>query len=252
MHKIHIKSLEEIEIMREGGKKLAHVRNKLEEKVAEGVSAMEIEELAVDLIKKSGAESSFKKVPGYKWATCININEGVVHGIPKKETIFKKGDIVSVDVGLYYKGFHTDTSTSKLIGEDKGKQKFLEVGKSALKAGIRQAIVGNHIVDISEAIESVLKGAALTPIEALTGHGVGRELHEEPYIPCFVRGSRGKSIEISKGMVLAIEVMYTEGNSDIMIDSDGWTIRTKDGKISALFEETVAVTNDGPFVLTNE
>lgn len=250
VNRVPLKTPEEIKIMREGGEKLARVRYALEEVVKPGVNAMEIEELATALIKESGAESSFKKVPGYSWSTCVNMNAGLVHGIPKNEMIFKNGDLVSVDVGIFYKGFHTDTSTTVLVGSDKDKAKFLSIGKSALRAAIDKVRPGNTIFDISETIENVLLDAKVTPIEALTGHGVGRSLHEEPYIPCFTRGSRKNSLEIKEGMVFAIEVMYTQGKPDIIVEQDGWTIRTKDGKISALFEETVAVTADGPFVLT--
>lgn len=251
MSKINIKTSEEIEIMKEGGKKLFEIRNALAAKVAEGVSAMEIEELALKLIKASGGESSFKMVPGYKWCTCINVNEGIVHGIPKKEMIFKKGDLVSIDVGLFYKGFHTDTSTTVLLGSDKEKEKMLHVGKKALECAISQAVVGNKVYDISKAIEDVLIGAKLTPIRALTGHGVGRHLHESPFVPCFTKGdSRSLNIPLEAGLVLAIEVMYAKGSPEIMVEKDGWTISTQDGKISALFEETVGITKSGPVVLT--
>lgn len=250
MKQIKIKSQQDLEKMKKGGEKLATVRKELEKAVKEGVSAMDIEELANTLIKKEGGEASFKMVPGYSWATCINVNAGLVHGIPKKETIFKKGDLVSVDVGMYLEGFHTDTSTTVLVGEDKGKEKFLKLGQLALKNAIDQARVGNKIMDISKTIQDVVSGAGYSPIRALTGHGVGRELHEEPYIPCFVSGARAKSPDIEPGMVLAIEVMYAQGADEVTLEEDGWTIRTQDGKISALFEETVAVTADGPIILT--
>lgn len=253
MADIKIKSDSEIKIMAEGGKKLAKVRSELEKAVKPGVSAWEIEELANKLIKSLGAEASFKKVPGYSWATCVNVNEGVVHGIPKKEIVFKNGDLVSVDVGVYFKGFHTDTSTTVLIGKDEGKQRFLNAGKQALDRAIEQIRVGKRIYDISATIELIITGAGFTPIRALTGHGVGKQLHEEPYIPCFVpkgAASQSKSPLIQKGMVFAVEVMYTLGGFDLVTEEDGWTIATRNGKISALFEETVAVGQGGPVVLT--
>ena len=211
---------------------------------------MDIEEKAVQLIGKSGGEASFKKVRNYSWATCINVNAGLVHGIPSKEVVFKKGDLVSIDVGLFYKGFHTDTSVSVGIGLEAKNQKFLDTGSDAVKAAIAEVKPGNRIFDLSMAIQDTIEKAGFTPIQALVGHGVGKNLHEEPAIPCFVAGPRLKSVEIVPGMVLAIEVMYTQGSPEIEIGKDGWTISVRDGKISALFEETVAVTGHGPLVLT--
>jgi methionyl aminopeptidase len=248
--KFYTKSKEEIEIMAECGQKLARVKKALFEKVAEGVSAWDIEELAVKLIKKEGAEASFKKVPGYSWATCVNVNAGLVHGIPKKELVFKKGDLVSVDLGLYFKGFHTDCSFSKGVDVSPQTEKFLDAGREALKKAIEKASAGNRIYDISEAIEKTITSYGFTPIRALVGHGVGRNLHEDPQIPCFVPGDRLESMEIPEGATLAIEVMYTQGGSDLVQEEDGWTIATQDGKISALFEETVAVVSGRPKVLT--
>jgi methionyl aminopeptidase len=249
---IPTKSDEEIQIMAVGGAKLARVKNALAEAVAEGVRASDIEDLAVKLIAKEGAEASFKKVPGYHWATCVNVNEGLVHGIPTASVIFKKGDIVSIDVGVYYRGFHTDTSVSVGIGATPENCRFLAVGREALSKAIKVAKEGNHIYDISAAIEDTVEAAGYSAIRALVGHGVGRELHEEPQIPCFLPAQAGvqDSPQIKRGMVLAIEVMYAAGGDAVEVAEDGWTIRMQDGKISALFEETVAVTTDGVRVLT--
>jgi len=235
--------------MSEGGRKLAEVKARLKEKIDVGVSAMEIEDLAVKLIEKEGGESSFKMVPNYEWATCVNLNEGVVHGIPKQEMVFENGDIVSVDVGIYYKGFHTDTSFSVSVKDDKH-EKFLNVGKEALEKAIKQAKPGNRVYDISETIEKVLKKGNCLPIKVLVGHGIGKELHEEPQIPCFVNGKREDYPLIPEGAALAIEIMYTKGDGNVRVATDGWTIETRDGKISALFEETVVVTKKGPIIIT--
>lgn len=247
---IGVKTKKEIKIMAEGGRKLAEIKKKLGEEIREGVNAEEIEREAERLIARTGGTPSFKMVPGYTWATCINVNEGVVHGIPKKEIVFEKGDVVSVDLGLFYKGFHTDTSFTVGIGPDNKLKTFLNVGKSALRAAIRKAGVGKRVYDISNAIEEKVKWAGYNPIRALVGHGIGKDLHEEPQIPCFVKGERGKTPQIPEGAVLAIEVMYTKGKPDVQLAEDGWTIKTQDGKIAALFEETVAVTKNGPLVLT--
>lgn len=254
---INIHSEEEIKTMAIGGAMLSRVKNKLKEAVKPGVSAAEIEKLACELIKEEGAEPSFKKVPGYSWATCISVNEGLVHGIPTEELVFKNGDLVSIDVGIYYKGFHSDTSISVGLNLSPENKKFLGVGKIALEKAISKTRAGNHIFDISKAIEDTIEGAGYTTIKALVGHGVGRELHEEPQIPCFLPAGRQGVLErikespmIQVGMVLAVEVMYAMGSDKVEVDADGWTIRTRDGKISALFEETVAVTANGPKVLT--
>ncbi len=251
MHKFYTKSKDEIEIMAECGQKLARVKKALFDKVAEGINAWDIEELAVDLIKKEGAEASFRKVPGYSWATCVNINAGLVHGIPKKEVVFKKGDVISVDLGLYFKGFHTDCSFSKGIDVDSETEKFLNAGREALDKAIQAARVGNRIYDISEAIEKTVILYGYSSIRALVGHGVGRDLHEDPRIPCFLPGAKEESMEIIEGATFAIEVMYAQGACDLVQENDGWTIATQDGKMSALFEETVAVVNGRPKVLTD-
>jgi methionyl aminopeptidase len=250
MDKLTIKSAEEIAVMAQGGQKLGRVKKELRKIISEGTSAKQVEDLATELIKKEGAQPSFKMVEGYSWSTCVNVNEGLVHGIPTQELVFKKGDIVSVDVGVFYKGFHTDTSFTVGIDIDNEKQKFLETGKRALNKAIKTALPGKRIYDISGAIEDEIKKDGYSPIMALVGHGVGRELHEEPQIPCFRVGRREQSIEIVPGMALAIEVMYAQGSPEVVIEPDGWTIATHDGKISALYEETVAVTTHGHIILT--
>lgn len=247
---ITIKTPSEMKIIKEGGKKLGEVKKALIQKTKEGVSAAEIEKLACTLIKKQGGTPSFKMVPGYSWATCVNINEGIVHGIPKKTIIFKKGDVVSIDLGIFYKGFHNDTSFSVAISPTKEIKRFLEIGEKALEAAINQAMPNNRIYDISKAMEDVLKDNKLQPIEALVGHGIGRNLHEQPQIPCFTKIKREKTPTIPEGATFAIEVMYTMGLPEIQVEEDGWTIRVKDGKISGLFEETVAISSNGPIVLT--
>jgi methionyl aminopeptidase len=247
---IKIKTPEEIQIMVEGGKKLARVKNALAKAAKAGVSSFDIEQLAKKLIKEEGAEGSFNKVPGYSWVTCINVNDGLVHGIPSRDVVFKDGDLVSIDVGVYFKGFHTDTSISVGINLSPENKKFLNIGQMELDKAISRAKVDNYIYDISEAIESTIEGAGYTTIKALVGHGVGRELHEDPQIPCFVPGRITDSPKIAPGMVLAIEVMYAQGSDKVQIMPDGWTIAMRDGKMSGLFEDSVAVTEKGPVVLT--
>ncbi|MBI3397168.1 type I methionyl aminopeptidase [Candidatus Woesebacteria bacterium] len=239
-----------ITAMTTGGEKLNRVKNALKAAIKPGVSALEIEKLAQDLIAVEGAQASFKMVPGYKWATCINVNEGLVHGIPKKEIIFEKGDVVSVDIGIYYKGYHTDTAFTVGLEVDEKTKRFLEIGEKALREAVEGAKVGNRIYDISEVIQTVVEKGGFYPIRSFVGHTVGKKLHEQPQIPCFVQGERAKSPEIKEGMTLAVEVMYAQGDPNVVRDPDGWTIYMANGKISALFEDTVAVVKNGPKVLT--
>lgn len=247
MTKLTIKTPKEIEIMAEGGKRLAEVRERLIEKIKPGMTGEELDEWADRWIVKLGGYPSFKMVPGYSWATCININWVVVHGVPGNVAI-NEDDLVSVDLGMYYKGFHTDTSIT--VG---GPVRFLETGRLALKRAITRAQVGNRVGDLSEAMQKTVEEAGYSVVRALTGHGIGKQLHEEPSIPCFTIGEKNRSPKLIAGMVLAIEVMYNEGKSDVVyLNDDGWTIATKDGKMSGLFEDTVAVTNNGPVVLTQK
>lgn len=249
---IPIKTKEEILLIREGGERLSHIKEALFYMIKEGVSARDVDERAEGLIRKAGGYPSFKMVPGYRWSTCVNVNEGVVHGIPKRDIIFKNGDLVSVDIGLFYKGFHTDTSFSKIVGEgDEFTQHFLEVGKEALKNASKECFPGNRIYDISKAIEDTLKKRNLRPTAHLTGHGVGRSLHEEPLIPGVVGSvERESTPEIKSGMVFALEVIYLSGKDELVVEDDEWTISTADGKIAGLFEDTFVITPKGPLVVT--
>lgn len=250
MQKLEIKTEAEIEIMREGGQKLARVKKALFKEIREGKSAYDLEILANRLIAEEGARPSFKTVPGYNWATCVNVNAGLVHGIPTRQVVFKKGDVVSMDLGVYDQGFHTDTSFSVGIELDAETEDFLQVGRQALKKAIEVCRTGKRIYDISEAIQTTVEAAGFSPIRALVGHGIGRTLHQEPQIPCFVSGKKKDSLKLETGLVLAIEVMYAQGKPEVFLGKDGWTISMRDGKIAALFEETVAVTKHGPLVLT--
>lgn len=249
---ITIKTPGELEIMAEGGKILTRVFKEILKIPKVGATPKNIEEETVRLIKSENAQASFKMVEGYKWATCIAVNDVVVHGIPNK-TPFNDGDIVGIDLGVFYKGFHTDASWTVIVGKaDEKSTKFLEAGKKALSRAVSEVKIGNAVGDISKAIEEEVRKGGFSPVKALVGHGVGRELHEDPQIPGFLRGKIENTPKLKEGMVLAIEVIYNMGVSPVVYkNDDGWTISTSDGLPSGLFEETVAVTRTGPWVLTD-
>lgn len=251
MDKLTIKTPEELMIMGKGGKMLAEVRDELAKAVKPGVTGLEIEKLACEMIGKTGGKPSFKMVPGYYHATCINVNDVVVHGIPN-EYLIQDGDKVGLDVGLYWQGFHTDTSVTVMAGKATAENsRFLDAGRTAIKKAVEEAKPGKRIADLSKAMQQAIEGAGYSVVRALTGHGIGRNLHEQPAIPCFDMGKYEHSLQIKEGMVLAIEIMYNLGSEEVAYkNNDGWTIVTADGKISGLFEHTVAVTKNGPLVLT--
>lgn len=244
---IVIKTLEEIELMRQGGKISSTVLAKVIENIKVGVKLSDLNTIADELIAQNSALPSFKRVHGYKFATCININEGIVHGIPN-ETVIKKGDLVKIDLGVFYKSFNTDVSYTIEV-ETNNEETFLNTGKEALKHAVAKCVSGNRIGDISNAIQVIVEGGGYSVSRELIGHGVGRELHEDPDILGYGIAGSGKLIK--EGMVFAIEVIYQKGRPEIVVDKDGWTIRTKDRSLAGLFEQTVAVTSSGPEVLTS-
>lgn len=251
---IHYKSKEEVEIMRTGGKMLSEVVWEVMDAARLGVTEEELDQLADKLIKKKGGEPGFKRVHGYKHATCMSTNDVVVHGIPGK-TPLKAGDVIGVDCGVFYKGFHTDMSESRRIVGAKHKKDdidtFLEVGKHALEEAIKQAVIGNRIGHISKKIQDIVeKQAGYSIVRSLIGHGVGKELHEAPEVPGYLADPIDKTPILKEGMTIAIEVIYNMGSHDVTLDTDGWTIRTADGAMAGLYERTVAITKDGPVILT--
>lgn len=251
------KSQEEIQIMTEGGRKLGNIRDALLEFAHPKVTLLQVEEHAQELIEKSGGTPSFKTVGGYAWATCLCVNDVIVHGIPTMYEL-RDGDLFTLDIGLLYKGFHTDTAWTMTVGGNTSisggitaHSHFRSVGEAALEGAIREAKIGNRVGDISRAIQTTVEGAGYSVIRALVGHGVGRMLHEEPQIPGYLRGSVADTPELVEGMTIAIEVIYAEGASGVMYKGDdGWSIATRDGSLSAVFEHTIAITKNGPSVLT--
>jgi methionyl aminopeptidase len=247
---IHIKTPEEIKCMREGGGKLGKILNELLVFSQPGVSLIDIEKRANELILKSGATPSFSTVPGYHWATCLNVNEVVVHGIPSKY-VLKDGDLLTIDIGLIFKGFHSDTAGTKTIGPSKKNDEFLRIGKLALERGIEQAKVGNRVGNISKVVQETIEGAGYSIVKSLVGHGIGHDLHEEPQIPNYLRGAIENTVLLKEGMTIAIEPIYAEGRGEIVYENDdGWTLASRDRSLTSVFEHSLAITSNGPVVLT--
>lgn len=241
-----------LEAMRRGGKILSKVMETAISFTKPGVTLSQIEQIFCNNLKKYSARASFKKVPNYCWATCINIGNGVVHGIPDSRVV-SRGDLISIDGGVYLDGFHTDMAYSFFVGKpivEVEKNKFLSCGRKALVEAMRVTKSGGRVGDISKAIQSEVELAGFYPVETLTGHGVGRNLHQEPYIPCVFKGDIKASPLINEGEALAIEVIYTDTVPNLKTDVDGWTIVNKGGKMSGLFEKSVFVTGSGLVDLT--
>lgn len=238
-----------LQAMTEGGARLGFIKGELIKAIKAGVTPLEVDALADRLIKEGGDKASFKMEPGYRHATCININDGMVHGIPNAVP-FKAGDVVKIDLGLFHNGYHLDTATTLQIDpKDPQVTKFLQTGQKALKAAIDASLPGNSVFDISESMQQVIEGGGYGAIRDLTGHGIGRHLHMDPYIPCFADNQNKKDV-LSADQTIAIEAMYTMGDWHLVEDPDGWTLSTQDGSITGYFEETVYLTPSGPLILT--
>ena len=236
--------------MAEGGRILADTVEMLRGKVAPGLSTMDLDALAEDFIRSHpGATPAFKGLYGFPGSICASINNEIVHGIPSPKRVLKEGDIVSVDVGVGYKGFFTDSATTVPVGEvDETSRRLLEVTRRALEAGIAAALADNHVGDIGAAIQSVVSEAGFSIARDLVGHGVGTAMHEDPQVPN--QGKPGRLMKLTPGLTIAIEPMVNVGSSGTRTMPDRWTIVTSDGSRSAHFEHTVAITEDGPRVLT--
>lgn len=253
---IIIKTKEEIEILREGGRRLAIILQRIKEKVAPGVSTKDLDDHAFKLIKEMGDEPAFLnyrpqgvKVP-FPASLCVSVNDEVVHGIPSKERILKEGDIVSIDLGLKHKGLYTDMALTVPVGAVSASSvKLMKITEQALQVGIDVAQGGNMVGDISYSIESFVRASGQYGIvEVLSGHGVGRAIHEGPYIPNF--GKRGTGAKLIPSMVIALEPMINLGTKNVTLDEDGYTFRTADGKKSAHFEHTILITKGKAEILT--
>jgi methionyl aminopeptidase len=242
------KSAQEIETMARAGVVVAGTLALLEEHIQPGVTTGELDALAEEFIRSHGGEPTFKGYKGYPAATCLSPNEMVVHGIPGGAKLVD-GDILSVDVGVTLDGFVADSAWTFPVGTIAPEtQRLLDVCRAALEAGIAEAQVANSVGDISRAVQTVTEKAGFSVIRSLVGHGVGRAMHEDPQVPNFVSSYRGP--ELQEGMTIAIEPMITAGGPDVYIHDDDWSISTSDRSLSAHFEHTVAVTAQGPRILT--
>lgn len=247
---IHYKTDEEIEIMREGGAKLQQVFAEVEKALKPGLTTREVDTLAEHAIISLGGTPSFKQVDNYIDTICISINDQVVHTPPSTQ-IIQIGDVVTVDIGMIYNGFNTDKAETYVIGTVKPEvETFLHIGKVALQKAIEQAVVGNHIGDISATIQKIIESGGYHIVRELTGHGVGRTLHEQPAIPGLLKGKRKKTVPIKPGMTLAIEVIYAQTTGEINYENgQEWSLVTVDGSLAACFEHTIAVLQQSTLIL---
>lgn len=252
---ITIKTKEEIELLRESGRRLANVLYKVKDKVAPGVSTKALDLYAQELIKELGDKPSFLNYTPdgvntpYPAALCVSVNDEVVHGIPTENKVLREGDIVTIDLGLNHKGMFTDMAITLPVGKiSKENQKLIEVTRGALEVGINAAIGGHRVGDIGYAIEKFVEPHGYGIVDILSGHGVGYAVHEDPYVPNF--GKPGTGAKLMPGMVLAIEPMLNLGTKNVTLDDDEYTFRTKDGKASAHFEHTILITEKGAEILT--
>lgn len=243
-----LKLPDEIDKMRASNQIVAEILCILKEKVKPGVTTAELDRLSEELAKKKGARPAFKGYKGYPFSLCISVNSEVVHGMPSKRILID-GDIVSLDYGVCYKGYYGDAAVTVPVGpvSEEAKRLILTT-EQGLYQGIEKARAGNRLGDISSAIQDFVENAGFSVVRDFVGHGIGKNLHEEPQIPNF--GIKGRGMELRAGMVLAIEPMVNEGTFKVRVLDNGWTVVTQDGKLSAHFEHSVAVTRNGPDILS--
>ncbi len=246
---VTIKSAREIELMRESCRLLAQVHKELEHAIKPGMSTLDIDILGDTLIRKMGCIPNFKNYNGYPASICTSVNDEVVHGIPNKKRILQEGDIISLDAGLIYKGYHSDAARTHAVGQISPEaQKLIEVTRQSFFEGIKMAKAGNHLHDISNAIDAYVSQFGYGIVRDLVGHGIGTALHEDPQIPNFAQKRRG--MKLQAGMTLAIEPMINMGRADVEWLDDDWTVVTEDGSLSAHYENTILITDGEPEILT--
>lgn len=243
-----IRSLDEIERIRESNTIVAEVLEAIRAEVKPGVTTRELDEYAEEMVRRKGAKPAFKGYRGYPYSLCISVNDEVVHGMPSDRRL-RDGDIVSLDFGVYYQGFYGDAAITVPVGVASAEaERLIRVTEEALYRGIEEARAGNRLGDISSAVQHHVEGAGFSVVRDFVGHGIGRELHEDPQIPNF--GICGRGVLLKEGMVLAIEPMVNAGTYKVKVLDDGWTVMTEDGSLSAHFEHSVAITASGPDILS--
>ncbi len=246
---VTIKSPREIELMREAGRILAKTHEELAKNLRPGMSTWDIDHMGEEIIRSYGCIPSFKNYNGYPASICVSVNDEVVHGIPHKEHFLDEGDIVSLDAGVIYKGYHSDAARTYGIGEnDDDANQLIEVTRQSFFEGIKFAKAGNHLNDISAAIQKYAESFGFGVVRDLVGHGIGSHLHEDPEIPNFARKRKG--ILLQPGMTLAIEPMITEGSYEVVWLDDDWTVMTEDGGWAAHYENTILITEGEPEILS--
>ena len=251
MKGIVLKSAGELEVMAESGRIVARVLRRLGESVRPGMATGELETVARELIAAEGAEPAFLGYMGYPAAICASVDDEVVHGIPSGKRVLREGSILSIDVGVRFDGYYGDAAATFPVGKVSGKAgELLAVTREALAAGIERMQPGGRLYDVSAAVQKYVEARGFSVVRDFVGHGIGVSMHEEPQVPNF--GTAGTGPEIRPGLVLAIEPMVNVGGWQVKVDADGWTVRTRDGSLSAHFEHTVAVTEGGPVILTVE
>ncbi|MFA4916666.1 MAG: type I methionyl aminopeptidase [Syntrophales bacterium] len=243
-----LKLPEEVEKIRRSNLIVAEILNEVREKVKPGITTKDLDSVAFSQVRKKGAVPAFKGYRGYPFSLCTSVNFEVVHGLPS-ERVLVEGDIISLDFGVYYKGYYGDAAVTVPVGKVSPKAaRLMEITEQGLYDGIKEAKAGNRLGDISAAVQMRVETAGFSVVRDFVGHGIGRNLHEEPQIPNY--GVRGRGVELKSGMVLAIEPMVNEGTYKVRILSDGWTVVTEDVKLSAHFEHSVAITDNGPVILS--
>ena len=246
---VTIKSEREIELMREAGKILAKTHIELEKALKPGMTTWDIDHLGEEIIRSYGCIPYFKNYCGYPASICVSVNNEVVHGIPSKKRVIQEGDIVSLDAGVIYKGYHSDAARTHGVGEiSKEAKQLIEVTRQSFFEGIKYAKAGNHLNDISAAVQAYAEEFGYGVVRDLVGHGIGEHLHEDPEVPNFAR--RRKGIRLQAGMTLAVEPMINVGRPGVRWLDDEWTVVTEDGSLSAHYENTILVGEDGPEILS--
>ena len=246
---VTIKSAREIDLMREAGKILGTVHNEMADRIKAGMSSYEIDQMAEKIIRSYNCQPSFLGYQGFPGSVCISINDEVVHGLPEKNKIIRDGDIVSLDMGVIYKGYQSDAARTIAIGEiSEEAKKLIEVTEQSFFEGIKKAVAGGHLFDISAAIGDYAESFGYGVVRELVGHGIGTEMHEDPQIPNFRQRRRG--MKLQPGMTLAIEPMINMGRPEVVFLDDDWTVVTDDGSLSAHYENTILITDNEPEILS--